>query len=197
MRSCATNALECEGVVYVCVTVRKIVLLVIASFRVFIAWMVCKFSASILDLLHLEIDSWSSLELIATCVFFGIVSTFFCTTPLEVMTVYFSLPPLEVGVGYLTGSTDYLGMSAVECGDTVGSSVCQFSNIVLTASIDANCELYRLVGTSLSAAYKKCMERVIVSSPVTWGCMRYSCKYSALSVIINALVLLSIAWIQR
>ena len=90
-------------------------------------------------------------------------------------------------------------MSGVECGNTAvflsgkDYSVLQFENIVLTASIAANCELHTLVGTSLSAADKKCMEWVIMYSDVTWGCVRYSCKYSAVSVIINALVLLSIA----
>ena len=50
-----------------------------------------------------------------------------------------------------------------------------------------------LVGTSLSAVDKKCMAWVILYSAVTWGCVRYSCKYFGVSVIINALVLMSIA----
>ena len=49
-----------------------------------------------------------------------------------------------------------------------------------------------LVETSLSATDKKCMACVIMSSAVTWGCVIYLCKYSAVSVIINDLVLLSI-----
>ena len=121
------------------------------------------------------------------------VSTFFCTTPLEVMTVCFPCRPLEVGVGYLTGATACLGMSGVECGDTVGSSVRQFANIVLTALIAANCESHMLVEKNLSATDEKCMAWVILSSAVMWGCVRYSCKYSAVSIMINALVLLSIA----
>ena len=159
------------------------------------ALMVGKFDASMLDLVRLAICSWSPLELIATCVFFGIVSTFCCTTALEVMAVWFSWPPLEVGVGYLTGNTAFLGMS----GNTVGflggkdSSVRQFANIVLAASIAANCESHMLVGTSLSAVDKKCMALFILSSTVTRGCVRYSCKYSVVSIMINVLVFLSIA----
>ena len=99
MRSCSVNALECEGVVNFCVTVQDIVLFAIGSFWVWIAWMVGKFAASMLDLVRLAIGYWSPLELIVTCVFFGIVSTFCYTTPLEVMAVWFSWPPLEVGVG--------------------------------------------------------------------------------------------------
>ena len=106
-------------------------------------------------------------------------------------------PHLEVGVGYLAGAS-CLGMS----GDTgifggLDSIVCQFSNIFRTVSIAANCELQMLVGTSFNAADKKCMAWVILSSAVTCGCVRYSCKYLAVSVLINALVLLPIAWIQR
>ena len=77
------------------------------------------------------------------------------------------------------------------------STVRQFAKMFWTASIAANCESHMLVGTSLSAADKKCMAWVILSSAVTWGCVRYLCKYSAVSVIINDLVLLSIAWMQR
>ena len=111
--------------------------------------------------------------------------------------MWFSWPPLELGVGYLAGAS-CLGMSS-DTGFLGGldSSVRQFSNIVRTASIAANCESQMLVGTSLSAADKNCMAWVILYSAVTWGCVRYSCKYSAMSVIINALVLLSIAWIHR
>ena len=81
--------------------------------------MVGKFSESMLDLVRSEISSCSPLELIGTCVFVGIVSNFFCTKPLEVMAVCFSWPPLEVGVGCLTGATTCLGISGVECGSTV------------------------------------------------------------------------------
>ena len=112
--------------------------------------------------------------------------------------MWFSWPPLEVGVVYLSGATSCLGMS----GDTVffgglDSSVRQFANIIQTASIAVNCELQMLVGTSFSAANKKFMIWSILSSAVTWGCVIYSCKYSAVSVIINALIWQSIDWIQR
>ena len=203
MSSCASNALECDGVIYFCDNVRDLVLVAIGSFRVWIAWMVGGFAEFLLDLVHLAIGSWSPLELIATCVFFGIGSNIFCNTPLEVMAVCFSLPPLEVGVGYRTGATSCLGMSGVECTNTVcalgvkDSSVRQFAKIVRTTSIADNCELRMLVGTSLSATDKKFMAWVILYSAVTWGCVRYSCKYSNVSVIINTLVLLSIAWIHR
>ena len=66
-----------------------------------------------------------------------------------------------------------------------------------TYSISASCEYHIVVGTSLSAADKKCMVWVILYSAVTWGCVRYACKYSAVSVIISDLVFLPIAWIQR
>ena len=111
--------------------------------------------------------------------------------------------PLEVGVGYRTGAATCFGMPGVGCGNyffaSVGkdSTVLQFSNIAQTASIAANFESHMLVGTSLSAADKKWMTWVILSYAVTWACVRYSCKYSAVSIIINDLVLLSIAWMQR
>ena len=76
------------------------------------------------------------------------------------------------------------------------SIVHQFAKIVRTASIAANCESHILVGTYLSASDKKCMAWVILSYSITWGCVIYACKYSTVSVIINDLVLLSIAWIQ-
>ena len=76
-------------------------------------------------------------------------------------------------------------------------TVLQFAKTSRTASIAANCETLMLVGTSLSAADKKWIPWAILSSDVTWACVRYSWKYSALSIIINDLVLLSIAWIQR
>ena len=131
------------------------------------------------------------------------MSKFFCITPLEVMAVYSSWPPLEVGVGYRTGVSDFLGMNRVEWGNTVcalggkDSSVRQFAKFVRTDSIADHCESHMLVGTYFSAADKKCMEWFIMSSVVTGGCMRHLCKYSAVSVIINDLVFLSISWIQR
>ena len=100
-----------------------------------------------LDLVRLAIGSRSSAELIVTCVFFGIVSTFCCTAPLEVMDRWFSCPPLEVGVLYLTGAS-CLGMSGAIgflCG--MDYIVISFVNIALTALIAANCESQILVGT--------------------------------------------------
>ena len=63
-----------------------------------------------------------------------------------------------------------------------------FENIVLTASIAANCELQMLAGTYFSAAVKNWIACAIMSSAVICGCVRYLCKYSAVSVIINAFV---------
>ena len=67
------------------------------------------------DLVRLAIGSWSPLELTATWAFFGIVSGFFCNTPLEVITLYFSWPTLEVCVGYRSGDDAYLGRTGVGC----------------------------------------------------------------------------------
>ena len=69
-----------------------------------------------------------------------------------------------------------------------------FENIALTASMAANCELQMLAGTYLSAAVENCMACVILDSAVICGCLRYQCKYSAVSVIINAFVSPSIAF---
>ena len=66
-------------------------------------------------------------------------------------------------------------------------------NIALTASMVANCELQILTGMSLSAAVKNYIACVILYFAVMWGCVRYLCKYSAVSVIINALIFPSIA----
>ena len=68
--------------------------------------------------------------------------------------------------------------------------------MALTASMATNCELQMLAGTSFSAAVKNCMECVILSSAVICGCVRYLCKYSAVSVIINAFVFPSISCIH-
>ena len=156
-----------------------------------------------LDLVSLAIGSWSPLELTATWVCFGIVNEFCYTKPLEFMALLFSWPPLEVGVGYRTGSYACLSMTGVGCGNNLcasggkDSTVHQFTKIVPTSSIAANCESHMLVGTFLSASDKKCMEWFILSSAVRWVCVIYPCKYSAVSVIINDLVFLSIAWMQQ
>ena len=110
---------------------------------------------------------------------------------------------MEFGVGYCTGADACLGRTGVGCGNTLcdsggkGSTVIKFAKIFRTASVAANFESHILVGTSFSATDKKCMTWVILYSSVTWGCVIYSCKYSSVSLIINYLVLLSIAWMQR
>ena len=146
MSSCAANALECDGVVYFCDNVRYLVFAAIGSFRVWIAWMVDRIVEYMLDLVRLEIGSWSPLELTATWVFFGIVSDFCSTTPLEVLALFFSCPPLEVDVGYRTGAAACLGMNGVGCVNTLCASggkdsiVHQFAKISWADSIAANCE---------------------------------------------------------
>ena len=131
------------------------------------------------------------------------MSDFCCNTPLEVIALSLYWPALEVGVGYLSGADACLGRNDVGCGNILGDSggkdatVCQFAKIVQIASIAANCESHMLVGTSLSAADNNCMVCAILSSAVTWSCVRYACKDSAVSVIINDFVFLSIAWMQR
>ena len=68
------------------------------------------------------------------------------------MALFFSWPPLEVGVGYRTGADACLGMTGVGCGNNLCASggkystVRQFAKIVWVASIAANCELHMLVG---------------------------------------------------
>ena len=67
------------------------------------------------------------------------------------MALWFSWPPLEVGVRYRAGAS-CLGMSgAIDflCG--LDYIVLPFVNIVLTSSIAANCESQILVGTYLSS----------------------------------------------
>ena len=112
----------------------------------------------------------------------------------KIITLFFFWPPLEVGVGYRGGTNVCLGRTGVGFGNNFcasggkDSTVRQFSKIVWTDSIAANCEWRMLVGTYLSASYKKCIVWVIVSSAINWGWMRYACKYLAVSVIINDLV---------
>ena len=108
-----------------------------------------------------------------------------------------------MGAGYRSGADTCSGNTGLGCGNTLGDSggnyytVRQFENIFPTASIAASCESHMLVGTYLRADDKKCMAWVILSYVVTWGCVRYALKYSAVSVIISDLVLLYISWIQR
>ena len=153
----------------------------------------CNFSVLLLDLVLLDIGSWSSTELIVMFLFFVIVCTFCCSSPLEVMAGWFSWSPLEVGIRYRSGAA-CLGMrGAVDVLFRMDLIVFPFVNIALTASMAANCESQILAGTSLSAAVKNCIVCAILSSAVVWGSVRHLCKYSAVSVIINTLVLLSIA----
>ena len=83
-------------------------------------------------------------------------------------------------------------------GEAVGKTltVRQLAKIARTASMEAIWGLHMLLGTYFSAADKKCMTCVIVSSDVTLDCVRYSCKYLAVSVISSYFVLLSISWMQ-
>ena len=68
-------------------------------------------------------------------------------------------------------STVGLGGFGTTVGGTVrdASTDIQFENIAWTALMAASWELHRLVGTSLSAAEKKCMACIILSSDVTVG----------------------------
>ena len=157
---------------------RYLVLAAIGSLRVWIAWMVGGLDESMLDMVPFDDRLLFTLGVDCYLGVFEIVNNFCGTTPLEVMAV-FSWPPLEVGLGYLTGPADCLGMTGVGCGNTLCASAGkyltfrQFANIFLTASIVSNCESHMLVGTSLSAADKKCMEWVILSYAIMWGCVRY------------------------
>ena len=128
--------------------------------------------------------------------FFGNVCTVCFSAPLEVVAGWFSWSSLEVGIWYRSGA-DCLGMRvALVVLFLMGLIVFPFVNIALTASMATNCELQMLAGTSLSSAVKNCIACVILSSAVMWGCVRYLCKYSSVSVIINVLVFPSIAWMH-
>ena len=163
-----------------------LVITAIGSIMGWIAWIGRGMVEEMRDLLRLAIGSWSSLELTDTWVFLEIVSGCCWYIPLEVVTLYLPCPPLEVGGGYRIGADAFSGTTSVGCGNTLGdsggknSTMRQFAKIFRTASIAASCESHLMVGTSLSAADKKCMEWVILSSAVTWVCVRYACKYSAI-----------------
>ena len=180
--------------------------LVLAAMGSFRGWIVCicrELVEAMRDLVRLVMDSWSPLELTSTWVILEIVSGYCWYTPLEVITLSLPWPPLEVGVGYHSGADVCSSTTGVGCGNTLvdsggkDSTVRQFSKIVRTVSVAASCELHMPVGSSLRAADKKCMAWVIMSSAVTWGCVRYACKYYAVSIIISDLVLLLIAWMKR
>ena len=152
----------------------------IGSFRVWIAWICGGLVEAMCDLVQLAIGSWSPLELTTTWVFLEILSSCCWDTPLEVFTLSLPWPPLEVGGGYRSGSHACSCTTGVECGNTLGdsggkySTVRQFANIFWTASINASFESHMLVGTSLSSNDKKFMAWVIMSSVVSWGCVRYA-----------------------
>ena len=108
-----------------------------------------------------------------------------------------------MGTGYLIGGGFGNGtVGSGGYGNVVGrtvvdaSTILHFSNIARTASMSASWELQRLEGTSLSAANKKCVACVILSSDVTVNCIRYSWRNSAVSVI-RRVFSLSFAWMQR
>ena len=74
--------------------------------------------------------------------------------------------PLEVGVWYCSGAA-CLGMRGVfDVLFLMDFIVFPFVNIALAASMDDNCELQILSGTSLSAAVKNCIACAIMSSAV-------------------------------
>ena len=75
-----------------------LVLAAISLFRVWLVWIFGGLVESMRDLVRLAIGFWSHLEFTATWVFLVIVSGFCCNTPLEVITLYLSCPPLELGV---------------------------------------------------------------------------------------------------
>ena len=108
-----------------------------------------------------------------------------------------------MGAGYRSGADSCSGATGYGCGNTLVDTggkdytVSQFAKIVCTASIAASWESHMMLVISLRSADKKCMVWVILSSAVTWGCVRYACKYPAASVISSYLVLLSISCMQR
>ena len=107
---------------------------------------------------------------------------------MEVVTLSLNWLPLELVIGYCSGADVCSGTTCLGWGNTLRdaggkySTVRQFAKIFCTASISTSCESHILVGTSLRASKNKCMAWVILSSAVTWGCMRYARKYSAVSV---------------
>ena len=128
------------------------------------------------DLVREAIGSWLPLEFTETFRSLGVTGVYVLKVPLEVVTLSLTWPPLEVGAGYHIGdgfgnSTIGLGGFGTAVGGTIreDSTFLQFANMARTASIATSWELHRLVGTSLSAADKKCMECVILSSKVTVG----------------------------
>ena len=118
------------------------------------------------DLVLLSIGSWSPLELAGTWACLGIVIGFWCTAPLEFITLSLRWPPLDMG-----GRTDVcLCSTGGLVGNStfgLGASVLQFPKIVRTASIAANCESQLLLGKYLSAADKKYIAWFSLYSSVT------------------------------
>ena len=126
------------------------------------------------------------------CLFFGNVCTACFSAPLEVVAGWFSWSPLEVGTRYLSGAA-YICIRVDLVVLFWMGFIFPFVNIALTASMAANCEFHMLDGTSLSTSVKNCIACVILYSAVIWVCVRYLCKYSAVSMMINVLVFLSIS----
>ena len=127
--------------------------------------------------------------------FFGNVCTVCFSAPLEVVVGWFSWSPLEVGTQYLSGAACICMRGALVVLVWMVFIV-PFVNIALTASMAANCELQILARASLSAAVKNNLACVILCSAGICGCVRYLCEYSAVSVIINAVVFPSISCIH-
>ena len=73
------------------------------------------------------------------------MSSFCWDTFLEFVTLYLTWSPLEVGGGYISRADACSCTTDVDCGNTLvdsggkDSTVCQFTNIVRTASIASSC----------------------------------------------------------
>ena len=97
------------------------------------------------------------------------------SAPLEVVVDFFLYHPFEIGAFYLSGFACFCMRGAIDVLLWMGFIV-PFEKISPTASMEANCELQMLAGTSLIAAVKHCMACVILSSDVMCGCVSYLCK---------------------
>ena len=122
-------------------------------------------------------------------IFCNLLTDYF-NAPLEVVAVLISWSTLEVGIRYFSDFACFSMRGALAVSFWIGLIV-PFENIALTASMSANCELQIISWASLSAAVKNRMACVILSSAVICGWVRYLCKQSAVSVIINAFFRLS------
>ena len=78
-----------------------------------------------------------------------------CSAPLEVVAGWFYWSPLESVIRYRSGAA-FLGMRGdLDVLFWMDLIFLPFANIALTASMEANCELQRFAGTSLSSAVTK------------------------------------------